>query len=199
VVQRLAGHFRSAVGLDLEIAKQPPPGSTWALVQGDSHYLPFKDRTIDVIAMGDVVEHLADPRMVFRECARVLRPRTGRLIVTTVNLYFPPIVLGRLLPHRVRQAVNQLATGTEPENTFPVYYRANTRRGLIESASAAGLKPLSVRFLSQHPEYLMFSILAYRLGIVLERAVRRCEALRGLRHYIHGVFAPIEDAAECRA
>ena len=199
VVQRLAPDFRSAVGIDLEIAQQPSPGSKWTLVRGDAHHLPFGDGTMDVIAMGDVVEHLADPVVVFRECARVLRPTTGRLILTTVNLRFPPIALGCLLPHRVRRFVNQLATGTEPENTFPVYYRANTERSLIESAFAAGLKPLSIRFLSKHPEYFMFSVSVYRLAVVLERAIRRSETLRGLRHFIHGVFEPCEDVARSRS
>ena len=179
--------YRYSLGIDLEMAVQSPAGAEWGVSVADAHHLPLRDGSVSVISTADVVEHLADPTVMFKECARVLKPG-GRLIVSTVNQWFPPIVLGRLMPHRLRQLVNRIATDTELEDTFPTYYRANTGRSLIAAAEHSGLKPLDVRYLSHHPRYCMFSVVTYRLGVVLERMVRRSERLRGLRHYLHGVF-----------
>lgn len=40
----------------------------------------------DVITMNHVIEHAADPIALLQECLKRLRPRTGRLIITTPNL-----------------------------------------------------------------------------------------------------------------
>ena len=40
----------------------------------------------DVITMNHVIEHAADPLALLQECLKRLRPRTGRLVITTPNL-----------------------------------------------------------------------------------------------------------------
>jgi 2-polyprenyl-3-methyl-5-hydroxy-6-metoxy-1,4-benzoquinol methylase len=40
----------------------------------------------DVVALNHVIEHVGDPVDLLRECARRLRPHTGRIIITTPNL-----------------------------------------------------------------------------------------------------------------
>ena len=54
-------------------------------VQGDlNHPLPVADESFDTIISTEVIEHLENPRFVFREFYRLLRPK-GNLIVTTPN------------------------------------------------------------------------------------------------------------------
>jgi 2-polyprenyl-3-methyl-5-hydroxy-6-metoxy-1,4-benzoquinol methylase len=47
---------------------------------GYAESMPVEDHAYDVILMEDVMEHVADPELVLRECVRVLRPG-GTLIV----------------------------------------------------------------------------------------------------------------------
>jgi 2-polyprenyl-3-methyl-5-hydroxy-6-metoxy-1,4-benzoquinol methylase len=46
--------------------------------------LPLEDRAVDAIISTEVVEHLENPRAVFREFSRLLRPG-GALVLTTPN------------------------------------------------------------------------------------------------------------------
>lgn len=193
VLRRVAPHYKFAVGMDLEVAVQPQPGDNWRLIQGDVHRIPLDDQSVDVIANKNLVEHLADPVKVFEECKRVLRPG-GRLILLTVNQWFPPILLARALPHSVRQFLNRIASGTKEEDTFRTYYRANSAKKLATAAQRAGLQVGELRHVSQHPDYLMFSALLYRLGVAVERACHRIEGLRGWRHFLHAAFVKPAEA-----
>jgi ubiquinone/menaquinone biosynthesis C-methylase UbiE len=187
LLQAIAPSYRFSYGMDLEVAVEGNDDARWKLIQGDAHELPFEDNHIDVIAMQDVVEHLADPHRVFRECARVLKPG-GHLLVATVNQWFPPIVAARMMPHWLRQKVNRIATGTVEEDTFPAFYRANSAKSLVSAANQAGFETTRFEYVSSHPQYLMFSVPAYRVGIMFERMVRRNEWLRNLRHFLHCEF-----------
>lgn len=101
--------------------------------------LPFPDSSFDIITLGMVAEHLAEPVRVFRELARVLRPG-GRLLIHTVNRWGYPTLLAsasRFVPFRRR--IIALVTGREESDIFPAYYRANTAGSLTKLAADAGL------------------------------------------------------------
>jgi SAM-dependent methyltransferase len=53
-------------------------------VVGDARRLPFRDGAFEIVLVGELVEHVADPGALLTEAARVLAP-AGRLIVTTPN------------------------------------------------------------------------------------------------------------------
>ena len=51
---------------------------------GDAQAIPLPDRSIDVVVSFETIEHVDDPAVFLRECARVLVPE-GMLIVSTPN------------------------------------------------------------------------------------------------------------------
>lgn len=52
-----------------------------------SERLPFQDEYLDIIYMGDVIEHLTNPDFAIKEVTRVLKP-DGFLVLSTPNLAF---------------------------------------------------------------------------------------------------------------
>lgn len=181
-LRRVSGSFRSLYGFDPEISAPSQEGNI-RLAQGFAEHLELADASVDAIVSADVVEHLADPQKAFAEFIRVLRPR-GRILAMTPNKMHPPLLVARLLNHETRQRLNSWATGTQPEDTFKVFYRLNTVPAFRRLAGDLGLKTIHVDYLSNHPQYLMFSRLFYRMGVVFERNLLARRPFAFLRQYI---------------
>ncbi|HEX4654263.1 MAG TPA: methyltransferase domain-containing protein [Mycobacteriales bacterium] len=58
--------------------------------QGDAEHLPIADRSVDVVVMSEVIEHLLRPELAVWEIARVLRPG-GVFVMTTNNASEMPL------------------------------------------------------------------------------------------------------------
>lgn len=186
-LRKMAGHFRAGIGVDLQVTSTASRGSQCALLVGDAHAIPLAPKTVDVIVCRDALEHFANPVLTFMEWARVLRPN-GWVLVSTVNKFFYPVLLARIFPFALRRRINAIVSGTAEENTFPVFYRANTRRAIRRLAVRAGLLPVSINYVSCHPTYLVFNTLVYRIGVAIERITNRHECFAPLRHLIHGAL-----------
>jgi SAM-dependent methyltransferase len=60
----------------------------WVLLEPDWRTLPFASAAFDVVVAASVLEYVADPAAVLRECARVLRPG-GVMLYTVPDLRHP--------------------------------------------------------------------------------------------------------------
>lgn len=65
-------------------------------VQADGMFLPFRDRTFDLVLSHAVIEHVADAPQYLRECARVLAPGGRMFLSTAPYLSFAGAHLPRL-------------------------------------------------------------------------------------------------------
>jgi ubiquinone/menaquinone biosynthesis C-methylase UbiE len=195
-LKRVADRFERCVGVDPDLQNAKHEDPRIELIAGDAANLPFPDATFDVVANTNTAEHLPDPVAVFRECARVLKPG-GVMIIQTVNQWMPVIAAARILPHSVRQILNRAASGTAERDTFPTYYRANSRRNLARAMQAAGFEVVDLRYLPHHPHYFMFSYIVYRVAVSVEQFMRRNNLMPWTWALLHGIFRkPVTAAPE---
>ncbi len=82
----VTGDRRAIVGLDpsMGMIMAGREHGPFINVQGKSEELPFGDGSFDVITIGYALRHFADLNVVFRECARVLRPN-GKLLILEIT------------------------------------------------------------------------------------------------------------------
>lgn len=192
-LRSLSSSFAQAYGIDLEISENTSYENI-TLLRGDAEDIPLPDGSVHFVTMVNVVEHLRDPERVFRECKRVLKPE-GSLLLTAPNKWHPPIAAGRLLPHWLKRSANRIITDTPPEDTFPAYYRANSAGVLRCLGVSLGFVPVSIRYLSNHPQYFMFSTLIYRCAVWFERLIMQREWFAWLRQQVFCHLQKPGDAA----
>lgn len=181
-LRSLSPFIKKGFGVDLDIFETVIKDNI-EMLKGNAEAIPLPNHSIDVITMINVVEHFQNPRRVFLDCQRVLKPG-GSLVLITPNKYYPPILIGRAVPHRLRQWANVHMTGTKSEDTFPTYYRANSAKMLLKIGLSTGLNLSSVKYLSNHPAYFMFSTVVYRCASAVELYVLKHEPFRWFRQQI---------------
>lgn len=181
VERNIVGRAKLVIGCDIDAPALRLHQTVRLLAVADLTRLPFRSEAVDLITCNTVVEHLDDPRSVFREFARVLRPR-GRVIVHTPNAWSHFVLVSRFLPRRAKLRLDE----RPPDEIFPTRYRANTRRRLRRLMADAGLAEQSFRYLAndatvQNVWWLAALELAWiRLTLV--------HGLRGLRVSMVAVF-----------
>ena len=169
-----------AVGIDLDpVLETNNQGAPFG-IRGDLSRLPFPSNTFDMVISRSVVEHLEDPRQVFREFGRVLRPG-GKAIIVTPNKYDYVSLIAAVTPYRVHRALVSRIFRVSEDDVFPTLYRANTISSIRKAFLSAGLVQRELDAVNHYPAYLMFSPALFRLGVAYERltSLRMFRSLRG--------------------
>jgi ubiquinone/menaquinone biosynthesis C-methylase UbiE len=140
--RELIGKVQFAVGCDVGIDALRNHRSLNRRLCARLEELPFPDGTFDLVTLNMVAEHLEQPEVTFGEFARVLR-EGGLLVVHTPNSNSYPVVLGRilkwLLPKTVIDRLIRFFDHREPDDVFPTFYRANTKKRLDAMLRCAGM------------------------------------------------------------
>jgi SAM-dependent methyltransferase len=102
--------YRDFFGPGVDYLAADLPGNDAATVEiNPDGTVPIADASVDAVVSTQVLEHVADPGVYLRECARVLRPG-GRLLLSTHGLmvYHPdPVDYWRWTSDGLRHAVEQ--------------------------------------------------------------------------------------------
>jgi SAM-dependent methyltransferase len=98
---------------------------------------PFRDNSIDVVFMGELIEHVFDPRALLGEITRVLRGE-GILLLTTPNLAG--------LQDRIRFLAGRTPRHVDAYHEYLfLHIRPFTASSLKFAVNSAGLIPLELR------------------------------------------------------
>lgn len=126
------------------------------LVSGSLYQLPFADSSFDLVTCNMVMEHLSEPATALHEIGRVLIPG-GAFIINTPYLWnygvLANAVLSKVLPEKLRLRLVRSSDSREPEDIFPVRYRANTRSRLNALFSATGFEVHKISILPQQRSF----------------------------------------------
>jgi ubiquinone/menaquinone biosynthesis C-methylase UbiE len=121
--------------------------------------LPFEASSFDLVTANMVVEHLDRPEDQFREVYRVLRPG-GRFIFHTPNAHGHFAVMRRLAPEKLKDGLMRLLDGRDPEDIFPVHYKANSRGKIERVAKMAGFDVVKTKMIVSDAIFSVFPPIA---------------------------------------
>ncbi|HLH77195.1 MAG TPA: class I SAM-dependent methyltransferase [Candidatus Binataceae bacterium] len=169
--RNLRGQAAVVIGADIDPVVLDNHQLDQAYVIQADQPLPFDSASFDLVLSDFVLEHLAHPLFYLREAARVLKPG-GNFFFRTPNRYHYVGLIARLSGQRVHRLIaNRVRCLTDAPEPWPTFYRANSRHQLRDLAKAAGFGALELQMWEGEPSYLVFSPVAFRLGVAYERLV----------------------------
>jgi ubiquinone/menaquinone biosynthesis C-methylase UbiE len=168
----LVQHSGMTVGMDVSVTRHL---NIRHLVAGSIYELPFADGSFNLVTCNVVMEHLAEPENALAEVARVLAPG-GAFVINTPNLWNYGVLanafLSKVLPEKSRLKLVRASDSREPEDIFPVQYRANTLRRLHTLLGAAGFTVHSDAVLPQLRPYFRKTAALEKLLMALSPGVK---------------------------
>jgi len=176
---------RFLVGCDIEESVAQNTNIEAGVVT-DLTSLPFGSQKFDLVFCRYVLEHLDDPRKTFAEFARILKPR-GKVVMLTPSKYHYVVLASRLTPHFFHEIISTIR-GNTPADTFPTKYLANSKTEIVRYAEKVGLRLREYVAREVCPNYLLWSLPPFLIGVVYERIVNRFEWLNPFRVAIIAVF-----------
>lgn len=165
-LSRLKGKAGALYGIDLVAFRNEDPALQ--LFQQSVESMPkIADGSVDLAYSRSVMEHVKDPDAALREIHRVLRPG-GHYIFLTPNLYDYASLISYMVPNSLHPMIVRLTEGRAEEDTFPAYYKANTKRRVRGLAADTGFTVERLDYMGQYPNYLAFNRAVFWLGCMYE-------------------------------
>ena len=167
VIELYGQQVEQAIGVDFDRESLSEHRCLRQLVRGDLSRLPFPAACFDLVLCSWVLEHLARPDAIFVELARVLRTG-GHLVLLAPNAWNYVTVAQRLVPGRFQRWLTRTLYGRDDKDTFPLAYKANTRRSLDAGLRRVGLTNEEFHFVGD-PSYMAGNDLLFRLAVTWEK------------------------------
>jgi SAM-dependent methyltransferase len=168
----------------------------WFRRTGPDGHLPFADASFDLVTSAWVFEHVEQPAAFLTEVHRILRPG-GHLIAVTPHAWHYVTWLIRsfgLMPHWVTQTLVERLYCREHHDTFPTFYRLNSRGRIAAAGRAAGLELVDLVGFA-NPDYFRFSRVARFAAVQTDRLLDGlCHGL-GRLYLVAVLHKPASEAA----
>lgn len=129
----------------------------------------FENERFDIVYCDNVLEHVEDPYSFYKEISRVLK-KGGFFISKTPNKYNHVSVIASITPLSFHQYINRLRH-RKSADTFPTFYRANTKRSQKKWADMVGLKINELEYITKRDEYLRINFISYLIALLYERFI----------------------------
>jgi ubiquinone/menaquinone biosynthesis C-methylase UbiE len=174
------GRVTFIAGVDIDDAVLKNPYLNEAKLLNSSNFtIPYSDNKFDVVFSDNVMEHIQNTSIAFNEIFRVLKPGGLFLSKTPNKFHYMPII-SRITPTSFHKYYNKIR-GRDSEDTFPAFYRCNSKSAVAKHARMSGFEIDCIQFVEGRPEYLRLTTLTYLFGMLYERAVNSTDLLSHFR------------------
>jgi len=136
----LVNTAKFACGCDVDFEATKRHVSLKLRVRCDLAAMPFKDATFTLISCNMVAEHLDNPRAVFSEFARLLKPGNGVALIHTPHKWSYFALVSSLLPQWIKHRLGKQSGARDNVDFYPVKYRCNTPHKLQRLFADAGMQ-----------------------------------------------------------
>ena len=182
LLRKLKGTIGSLRGVDLVDFTIDDPDIE--LINNDvADMKDIADADVDFAFSRSVMEHVGNIDRCYAELYRILKPG-GIYLFLTPNFWDYGSLISCLIPNRFHQQIVSRSEGRAAENTFPTFYRSNTRRSIERLAKSHGFTVKTLDYLGQYPAYLVFNRHLFVMGSKYEKFLERHAALHWLRGWI---------------
>jgi SAM-dependent methyltransferase len=164
----LQGKGEKIIGIDVsETAEDNPFIDEFYLIEESGHW-PLEDESVDICLCDNVLEHVEDPELFFFECQRVTK-REGYLCIRTTNVLSYVGLFSKLIPSQFHVLVlSKVQNERKEEDVYPTLYKCNTVKKIRDMLNRYNFVGCAYGY-EPEPDYLSFSRLFYRLGVLHQR------------------------------
>ena len=181
ILGKYRGKARRLIGVDM--VEFSPAARGLELHRADLAAMPLDDDCVDLVMARSVMEHVTDPRRVYGEIYRVLKPG-GHFVFLTANFWDYASLIATVIPNRFHPWMVAKMEGRDEQDVFPIAYRTNTRRAVKKWAKGAGFEIISSRYLGQYPSYFMFNGFLFLMATGYQKLIGSIPALHFLQGWI---------------
>jgi ubiquinone/menaquinone biosynthesis C-methylase UbiE len=152
---------------------------------GNADKLPYPDNFFDLVVSAFTLEHLDDPKKIFSEIYRTLKPG-GKTIFLTPNVYNYVIWITRLIPDCFHDCIARRLYGRQKNDTYPKKYKINSVKKISNILLPIGFKKSAV-ILRSDPTYISFNDTLFKLACYIEKLLSK-KCFQFAKVHIIGVY-----------
>ncbi len=153
------------------------------------------ERKFDLATLQMVAEHIREPMPVIKALARLVKTG-GRVVVYTPSRWSPACIAASLIPFWLHKPITCIVWGLEAEDTFPTFYRMNSRNCLRKLFAEGGFDEIAFARLEH-----CTTIRRFRVPCCLELCLWRILRKLRLRYPVAellGVYERVSETASLR-
>jgi ubiquinone/menaquinone biosynthesis C-methylase UbiE len=154
LLRQLGGKAKRLIGIDVLELEEVPRVESFRC--SASNMPEIATNSVDLAFSRSVMEHIEDVDGAFKETARVLKPG-GSYVFLTPNFFDYGSLIAYVVPNQFHGRIVRFVEGRPEDDTFPTFFRSNTRRDIARLASLGGLSVDHFEYLNQYPAYFLFS------------------------------------------
>lgn len=185
IIAEFKNQIKQIIGLDDDVSLLNQNRIVDKKIVAKLDKMPMTSNIIDTAVATFVLEHVKNPKGVFQEIFRILKP-DGNFIFITSNVYNPVMFFSILLPYHIHKFLREKLLHKISEGTHETYYYANTYSKLSQFAKEVGFRSYQIIRVG-NPEYLSFSKVTTLPAVYFEKVIDN-KYLDFLKMYLMGIY-----------